>query len=1013
MHKLFKSSLINEKLENFEIPDLDHKIQILQNWHKLYQSWTLTKKSEQEVEQSFNEDILGKILGYKSLTESQIYHREAQPKAPVGWQKADFGLGFFDSQDPENNKIQAVVEVKDAATSLDKPQKREWNLSPVQQAFKYKPFFKDCHFIIVSNFWETRLYTDSYYEYEAWTIADLLNPENNYQNFRQFYYILSQANLISPQWESQTKKLLSDVIIQSKEITKKFYEEYKALRLELLRDLIKKNLTPEEKKDPAKKKAKYKLILEKWQKIIDRIVFIHFCEDLGLLPAGKLKEYVRKASELDFRPWELIQRYFRAVDTGSEKIWIPDGYNGWLFAIDHELRALEASDEICEKFVDLGDYDFAEDLSVNILGHIFEQSISDLEELKEKIDNNENLENKVSKRKQDGIFYTPEYIVDYIVKNSVWKYLEEQFEQIAEEVGLKEDIQDKNYEKRLYQTYSQYQKKLQSIKVLDPACGSGAFLVKVFDYLLAENVRVFDVLSGGKEWLFDKGDLAKDILQNNIYGVDLNKESVEISKLSLWLKTAQKGKKLANLDENIKCGNSLIDDPEVAGEKAFDWEKEFGGSFDVVVGNPPYVSFQSNVLSNDEISFFENNYKTTYKIYDLYALFIEKSINLLKSNWILSFINPSVLLTNNSFWKLREFMTEKWGITEISNLKDWVFKQATVPTMIFIFYKDCKNNFVRINVSKDSDIVNIRTIESNDFYENPFEWFNIIIDTISKQIISKSKENSLNLGDILWIRESIKTWNDKEFISNTKKSSNSFPIVTWKDMNRYILNQSRYIEFIPEKLSRPTKLEYFRWEKLFIRRVWNGVIATYDKDENLSTHVLYIWNLINEEFNLKYVLVLLNSKFITYVYSKLFPPKWNVFPEIRIWNLRELPIPNISPEEQKPFIAKADFMLEKNKELNDKINTTLEFLQTRFEIDKPSKKLQQFWELDFAEFKKALKIKKMPMSEEEELLTWFKSKQNEILDLKSQIDECDREIDEMVFDLYGLSEEERRVILDS
>ena len=105
-------------------------------------------------------------------------------------------------------------------------------------------------------------------------------------------------------------------------------------------------------------------------------------------------------------------------------------------------------------------------------------------------------------------------------------------------------------------------------------------------------------------------------------------------------------------------------------------------------------------------------------------------------------------------------------------------------------------------------------------------------------------------------------------------------------------------------------------------------------------------------------------------------------------------------------------MLEKNKELNDKINTTLEFLQTRFGVDKPSKKLQKFWELDFAEFKKALKIKKMPMSEEEELLTWFKSKQNEILDLKSQIDKCDREIDEMVFDLYGLSDEERRVVLD-
>jgi type II restriction/modification system DNA methylase subunit YeeA len=118
--------------------------------------------------------------------------------------------------------------------------------------------------------------------------------------------------------------------------------------------------------------------------------------------------------------------------------------------------------------------------------------------------------------------------------------------------------------------YQEYQQILQNIKVLDPACGSGAFLVRVFDVLFEENKRVGSIVNS----LFNDDYYFKNILTNNIYGVDLNAESVEITKLSLWLKSAQKGKKLNNLDANIKCGNSLIDDKTIT-DKAFDWSVEF------------------------------------------------------------------------------------------------------------------------------------------------------------------------------------------------------------------------------------------------------------------------------------------------------------------------------------------------------------------------------------------------------------------------------------------------------
>ena len=536
--------------------------------------------SEKEVEQSYNEEILGKVLGYTNFP-ANPFTRQPQPKTQVTGQKPDFGLGFYYQDSEKQDKTLAVIEVKDAKTDINKSQKREGNLSPTQQGFKYKPQYSDCRWVIVSNFFETKLFVDTMIDYEARTLETLLDETDNYFQFRKFYYLLCADNLIKETGKSKTEDLLTAVRIQEEQITKAFYKEYKGLRATLIQDLKKNNSDVD-----------IEILITKAQKIIDRMVFIHFCEDNGLLPQNKTKAYVERAKEFDFEPWELLQRVFKGIDKWSDKLEIPaPWYNGGLFADDKVLDGLKVSDTICQKFIDLGRYDFAEDLSVNILGHIFEQSISDLEELREEYVEGE--KETVSKRKKDWIFYTPEYIVDYIVSNSLGKYLEEKYYEICKKIELtnllyKESFLDipiiswSNRQwniKKFFKVYQEYQKVLQNVKVLDPACGSGAFLVKVFDYLLTQNRKVFEILRAlswkNDDWLFNLTDLAKDILQNNIFGVDLNAESVEITKLSLWLKTAKKGKKLATLDNNVKCGNSLIDDPAVAGDKAFDWSKEF------------------------------------------------------------------------------------------------------------------------------------------------------------------------------------------------------------------------------------------------------------------------------------------------------------------------------------------------------------------------------------------------------------------------------------------------------
>ena len=230
--------------------------------------------------------------------------------------------------------------------------------------------------------------------------------------------------------------------------------------------------------------------------------------------------------------WDALKNAFSYVDKGNAKWNIPDGYNGGLFKNDEILNELKIDDHILMQIIDFGNYDFKNEVSVNILGHIFEQSISELEEIRTKIvekDGIVEVSTKTSKRKKEGIFYTPEYIVNYIVKNSLGSYLRENEIRILQEEKITENLKEDEYKKREQKAYQKYQDFLSKVKVLDPACGSGAFLVKVFDYLLEENQRIGKILGG----LFNNDSIYKSILENNIYGVDLNQESVEITKLSL------------------------------------------------------------------------------------------------------------------------------------------------------------------------------------------------------------------------------------------------------------------------------------------------------------------------------------------------------------------------------------------------------------------------------------------------------------------------------------------------
>jgi type I restriction-modification system DNA methylase subunit len=740
MAGLFKNKIIKENLKKFQIENIESKLDIVRSWQKSYKDGELQKKNETQSEQSFNQDFFSGILEYAQFP-NDTYH--IKPKDNVetgGGQMPDATLGYFSK---DYKRVIAVVEIKDSNTPLDKPQRREGSLTPIQQAFKYKPQYKDCGFVIATNFYEFRLYRDDQLDYESFNLDDLIDPKDDYFNFKKFYYLLCVKNFISEKGQTETEKLLSAIRIKQEDITKNFYKRYKDLRQALIKDISTNN--------KILLKDFYTKDVEKAQKIIDRIVFICFFEDSGLLPENKLIEVIEYAQKGDLPEpiWDTIKKFFKAIDEGSPRLGIPTGYNGELFKYDEDLDKLKISDDICKSFVDLSKYDFKEDLSENILGHIFEQSISDLEKLRS-YGEGEVIENKKEKkRKEDGIFYTPEYIVDYIIKNSLGKYLEEKESLILSEYDLDNDtVQDKTYNKKIVKAYEEYRKFLTSVKVLDPACGSGAFLVKVFDYLLAEHNRVFKIVNEAQNIkgstvnsLFNDDDFIKPILENNIFGVDLNAESVEITKLSLWLKSAKKGKKLTTLKNNIKCGNSLIDDPNIAGPKAFNWKKEFEsifatGGFDVIVGNPPYIKEYTNKQAFDGLHtnpYYEGKM-------DLWQFFTCLGIDLLKKDGRISYIAPSSWITNSGAKKMRNKVLKDSTIEKFIDFGDYnVFAQAGIQTMIFVLKKeDSKlSNIEYLKLNKTDDV-------ANSLYktkEISFDQSNFIDKTIS--FISNKSDSAL------------------------------------------------------------------------------------------------------------------------------------------------------------------------------------------------------------------------------------------------------------------------------
>ena len=530
---------------------------------------------------------------------------------------------------------------------------------------------------------------------------------------------------------------------------------------------------------------------------------------------------------------------------------------------------------------------------------------------------------------------------------------------------------------------------------------------------------------------------SESILENNLFGVDLNEESIEIAKLSLWLRTAEPNRKLNSLNDNIKCGNSLIDNPEVVGDKAFNWEQEFPqifakGGFDVVIGNPPYVNAKGNNFINEEKEYYYKKYKTAIYQIDTYILFIEKAKALLKDDKIASYIVPNAWLNNLLLSDVRRFLLENFQLLEIVNTPSGVFADATVDTIIFNIAKNLtRDKDVKISEVKNSEIKFLHSIKQNVFFNNNNFIIDIFSDDKSRNIINKVEFESLFLGNITDMSSGIKeyetgkgipkqTLEDKlinKFNANYKKDDTFLPHITGSEIGRYnLVWKNQYLSY-GEWLGAPRKFQYFEGNRLLIREIPSklGLIVSFTDEIYTVKNSAHICRQFDNDYDLKYILTILNSLLLGYYFKFKFAEFDNVFPKAKIGQCKQLPIKNISLESQQPFIEKADQMLSLNKELQEVSSKFQRTCERKFENLNQNKKLQDWYKLSYADFIKELSKQKikLTLSEEADWADYFEQEKSKALEIQSKIASTDKEIDQMVYELYGLSEEEIRIVENS
>ena len=930
---MFQKSLLKNFVKSYNAPDIKDIIKLI----------TKDKLIAEDANGAEFISLLSKTLNWTNCI------REVKNNTDM--KKAD-GVVY----DKDDNPI-AIVELKSSDKKIS-------NRDIIAQAFGYKIEKPTCKYVIISNFKQLDIYSESS---DVCFSLDMTLSEN----YTTLYALLNQSSL-----ETNEIARLKRLSKSQEQITKEVYKEYSSFRLSLLNNLIEKN-----------KELSKEDIFKCANKLLDRFMFILFAEDRNLIPANSIgtiiKQYENSKDGWDeVKPlYYYYKKYFHFIDIGNPDITpnIPK-YNGNLFKPDEQLESLIIDDHIIkEPLASLSKRDFSDDVDVEVLGHIFEQSLNDLEKIKESLFEEHKI---VNTRKKDGVFYTPKFITEYIINNTVSKLCDDK----KEDLKLYEDMKDtkKSKEKRR-DTLHTYREYLESLKIVDPACGSGAFLTACFRYLLDEHKWIQKELGKAEAGLFDYHDIDKQIIEKNLFGVDINGASVGIAKLSLWLQTAKRDRPLSNLMDNIKSANSLT----------ADWSVLFPdimaiGGFDCVIGNPPYGA----KLDKNQQEILKKLYITASGKLDTYGLFIERGIELLNNNGILGFIVPYTWLSIKQYTKLRKYLLNK-DLFHIVYLPTKIFEDADLDTtLLFVKNSQIQNKRINIGILKEDKIIFDKDIEIKNIIKDKELIINLTLSKIDMNILKKVQQNAVELSSLFRVSQGyipyrrsdlIKKYGndqgnrivDERLWHSDKQLTNDFKQeVQGRDISRYGYKESfQYIKY-GKHLACYVPTEFFSSPRIVIMEVTRGdyykIKATYLEKELYNTpSIINIIDQKDNKNNLKFILSLINSKFYTWYHLKLHS-KANAktsIPKILVKDVKSLPIPNILKEQQEPFINLVNIIMDSNEKIV-KYNKHFDSLNA---------------------------VDKIEIKEEIEKLESL---------VKDSIDEIDR----LVYGLYGLSGDEIKIV---
>ena len=1004
----------------------------------------IRNSKEEQFQEGFLRELFVKVLGY-TLNPSPNYNLITEKKNMSNAKKAD-GAILVDGE------VVGIIELKDGKTT---------DLTKVeQQAFGYKNQHPKAVYVIISNFEKLRFYINNTIEFQEFDLFSL-----TLDDFKLLYLLLAYHQIEN----NIPKKVKEESLSTEDTITQTLYKDYSTFKRTLFADILGNNVvTSIEDKI---------LLFKKSQKLLDRLLFIFFAEDSGLLSPNTTIRILRdweKLKELDaYTPlYERIKKYFNWLNEGYKgKDFEVFAYNGGLFKPDEVLDNLTISDDILFKHTkQLCQYDYASEVDVNILGHIFENSLTEIEEITNQLQ--EGAEPTISKRKKDGVFYTPQYITKYIVENTVGKLCSNKKEElgIVEEEYFSDKKRQTSTKKSLLDKLETYREWLKGITICDPACGSGAFLSAALQFLKSEHQLINEmqakVTGGGIAFAY----FDNDILENNLYGVDINEESIEIAKLALWLRTAQPFRKLSSLNKNIKCGNSLISDPTIAGEKAFNWEKEFPevfekGGFDIIIGNPPYVQLQSMGGMSD--IYAQCGYQVYNKSADLYCLFVERGYSLLKEGGLQSYIMPNKWMLVAYGKELRHFLAST-NLQQIINFGDvQFFEGAATIVCIFVtkkggIYRDVQALSLN-NKTYHGDFANevmkgLELYPHDEFGDG--EWS--IQPRIHLNILKKMK-NGTPLKDMpLSINYGIKTgYNDAFFIDeqtreqlideDAKSVELIKPLLRGRDITAWYASKEYQYQITPHngiqsKNIPPINIDDYPAIKRHLDKYFDKLQKRYDKgvtpynlrncdyieefakpkviypnmtsvfpfayDENgfVGNDKTFIITAKDESISLKYLTAIFNSKLCKLWIWYNCPELLGGTREIRKVYFENFAIPACGNIEE--FVSLTDEEITLHKELQKQRNRFLHRITENIPNIKINSVIENFHLLDFEKFiieinKQKIKLSLLQQDEWEEYFNHYKE---ECSKLANAITAADSKIDELVYQLYNLTEEEIKVV---